>query len=107
MRTLALLFIVVSQANAYTLRYRVAKPDPEAILQRAEMNCGGLRLAANCPHPKAGEVAACAVNGYLMTGGGAVLVALYTRTNKADPRITPVTVDAALKNCVGQAVLGR
>lgn len=84
-------------ARAYTLRYRVSKPDAAAILQRVEA-ATGLDFAAKC--------STCTVHGHINTGGGEVIVEVYQ--TKVSPRtIATPKVSAALKKAIGKAVLGR
>lgn len=95
---LFLALLLSSQGAAYTLTYKVQKPDAQAILDRVEL-ATGMDFAAKC--------SSCTVHGHISTGGGKVVVEVY-QAKAGNPRVIPTySVTAALRTKIGNAVLGK
>lgn len=107
MNTLALLFLIPLNAEAYTLRYKVAKPDGLAIVARLEA-ATGLNFQGKCKTP--GAAGACleldVIHGHVSTGPGLVEVVVYDRQRKDVPRARAAAVTADIKKKISKAVLG-
>ena len=94
MKLLLSLMLLTGSAQAYSLHYKVAKPDAAAITARLESSTG-LTFEAKC--------GTCTVNGHITTISGSVEVVVYQ--TKGVRYLATKSVSADLKKKIGKAVL--